>query len=228
MNPWVKLWQTTTGFDENMRNIMPFFVKKISKYINEKDTVLDIGCGPGYLEEFLSPKVNEICGLDISEKYINDCRKKFENSNCCFFPLNPDNYFDYSMLKGKLFSKVIVLSVIQYFNSIEEVKKLIVSLKPNITPGGIMIIADVVVKDGKVSDASDLFFYLLLKGKIASFIRFISFTFFSSYHKTRNTAKLLVIPLDKLKKLGEELNLENEIVKNLTIHSSRKNLILKF
>jgi SAM-dependent methyltransferase len=50
----------------------------IQEYANVRQGVLDIGCGPGYLIEYLS-KV-PYYGFDISAEYINYATRKYGDS----------------------------------------------------------------------------------------------------------------------------------------------------
>ena len=51
--------------------------KVISKFIEEKSRVLDVGCGDGVLMEFLSKnKVVDIRGLEISKEKVKKCYLK--------------------------------------------------------------------------------------------------------------------------------------------------------
>ena len=81
--------------------------KVISKFIEEKSRVLDVGCGDGILMEFLSKnKVVDIRGLEISKEKVKKCLSKglaviegdAENDLKQF----PDLSFDYVILSQTL------------------------------------------------------------------------------------------------------------------------------
>ena len=49
----------------------------ISKLINDKEKILDVGCGSGNLLDFLLKTKKTICrGIEISQSGVNDCVKK--------------------------------------------------------------------------------------------------------------------------------------------------------
>ena len=49
----------------------------ISKLINDKEKILDVGCGSGNLLDFLLKTKKAICrGIEISQSGVNDCVKK--------------------------------------------------------------------------------------------------------------------------------------------------------
>lgn len=224
---WANLWQQPNGFDNIMYDIMPYFVEQLElkTNLNPNDRILDIGCGPGYLEQFLQNKVKAMHGVDISDKYINHCESKF-NNNCTFTSLNPDNYLDFQSIKQHKYTKVIILSVIQYYKSIDEVKTLIFNLIPLVEKGGEIIIADIVVKTGKFRDTWDLFKYVLKKGHMIHFIQFALYALFSDYGKLRKTLHLLIINQEMLADMASKLKLNYEFIDNLTIHSARKNMVI--
>jgi len=54
---------------------------KIKDLIEPDSEILDIGCGTGRLEFFLSDKCRKITGIDLSEKNIKQAEKKLKRSN---------------------------------------------------------------------------------------------------------------------------------------------------
>jgi ubiquinone/menaquinone biosynthesis C-methylase UbiE len=62
-----------------------YFMKFISDYIKEGDTVVDVGCGLGLtfgmLEEFVGEK-GRIIGVDFSISALKDAKKHFEKAEC--------------------------------------------------------------------------------------------------------------------------------------------------
>ena len=49
----------------------------ISKLINDKEKILDVGCGSGNLLDFLLKTKKTICrGIEISQSGVNECVKK--------------------------------------------------------------------------------------------------------------------------------------------------------
>ena len=108
--------------------------KVISKFIEEKSRVLDVGCGDGILMEFLSKnKVVDIRGLEISKEKVKKCLSKglaviegdAENDLKQF----PDLSFDYVILSQTLQAFMNPEKVIE--NLLRVGKKVIVTI-PNI------------------------------------------------------------------------------------------------
>ena len=107
--------------------------KVISKFIDEKSRVLDVGCGDGILMEFLSKnKVVDIRGLEISKEKVKKCLSKglaviegdAENDLKQF----PDLSFDYVILSQTLQAFMNPEKVIE--NLLRVGKKVIVTI-PN-------------------------------------------------------------------------------------------------
>lgn len=57
------------------------FFQEIFFYLNKVNSsklhILDIGCGTGYLEQFLKPEKNSIVGIDVSAKLLTYAKKKY-------------------------------------------------------------------------------------------------------------------------------------------------------
>ena len=107
--------------------------KVISKFIEERSRVLDVGCGDGFLMEYLSKnKVVDVRGLEISKEKVKKCLSKglaviegdAENDLKQF----PDLSFDYVILSQTLQAFMSPENVIE--NLLRVGKKVIVTI-PN-------------------------------------------------------------------------------------------------
>ena len=95
-----------------------YFLARVGHYIPLSRTtrVLDIGSGPGNLEDAWYDKVAQIHGIDISKRYNEIARAKHaDHPNVFFHDLDPDNYLDFSSVLDKQFDVIIVMSVVQYY-----------------------------------------------------------------------------------------------------------------
>jgi ubiquinone/menaquinone biosynthesis C-methylase UbiE len=105
-----------------------------SKYINEGDKVLDLGCGNGRLLELFKTKDIIYTGVDNSEKLIEIAKKR--NPEADFFvteSLNlpfQDNYFD----------KIFCIAVLHHIPSVDFRRQFIKEAKRVLRPGGIFVI----------------------------------------------------------------------------------------
>lgn len=231
---WPDFWSREIILEkEHWRKNIELFVKSTEQILNygNSDVMLDIGCGSGLLAELLKDIVKEIHGVDISESQIKICRDKFKSeSNLFFYKLDKKDYTNLSLLKDKNFSLIIVLSVIQYYRDLDEVKKLIIEVRKRTKKGARMLIADIPIKEGIISDI-----WGLMKTAVRekSFIKPVKFLLMasssSSYRKLLSKSGLLVIPEPKLNELITELHLDAEVLSlPLTDKTNRKHLLIRF
>ena len=80
----------------------------ISKLINDKETILDVGCGSGNLLDFLLKTKKAFCrGIEISQTGVNDCVKKGLSV------IQGDANYDLDDYPNNAFSTVILSQTIQ-------------------------------------------------------------------------------------------------------------------
>jgi len=67
--------------DPKVKALYRNFFQKIFTYFKKRGTkklrILDIGCGTGYLEQYLMPEHHKIIGIDVSKKLLEIAKKKF-------------------------------------------------------------------------------------------------------------------------------------------------------
>ena len=72
------------GLDISLLSVTaPWILKHIDK--EQPKTVLDVGCGTGYLTSLISQKTNICYGIDISKRSIDIAKSKYGNKNTHFF-----------------------------------------------------------------------------------------------------------------------------------------------
>ena len=74
-------WYDGLFYDKLIAPNQDGMFRKIKNLIEPDSEVLDIGCGTGRLEFFLSDKCKKIIGIDLSEKNIVQAEKKLKKSN---------------------------------------------------------------------------------------------------------------------------------------------------
>lgn len=84
---WTEFWRQKNEFDKSMDVNYNYFLHRVTKYINpvKESMVLDIGSGPGHLEDAWFDKVKEIHGVDISERYNAAARENIKLIQMFFF-----------------------------------------------------------------------------------------------------------------------------------------------
>jgi len=106
----------------------------LSKYVNDSDKVLDLGCGNGRLSELFQGKNLDYFGVDFSERLIGIAGKKhpqlkFQVADALNLPF-PDNFFD----------KVFSIAVLHHIPSRELRLKFMIEVKRTLKPGGSLFI----------------------------------------------------------------------------------------
>lgn len=230
---WIDYWENKSIFqDTNWEKYMEIFLRSTDKLLNynNQDIILDIGCGPGYLELFLKDKVKEIHCLDISEYYLEICRKKFNlNQKLFFYKLDKANYTDLSFLETRKFSIIICLSVIQYYKDISEVEKLIKEVQRVALPGARFLIADIITKTAMFSDIWGALRTGLSEKHFLETLKVLFRARFSAYSKTRSLAGILSLSTEDLHGLIKKLELNAEVLNTqLTFQGNRKHLLIRF
>lgn len=54
-------------------------IKEFSQLFNEKSTILDLGCGSGYITKYLSDLGLNAIGIDFSSEMVNIAKKRYPN-----------------------------------------------------------------------------------------------------------------------------------------------------
>jgi 2-polyprenyl-3-methyl-5-hydroxy-6-metoxy-1,4-benzoquinol methylase len=210
-----------------------FFAAQLNKLLKLKSTdrILDYGCGPGYFSDYFARLATEkpvIDGADINSTYVALCKKKYPD--LLFFKITPDCSSNEKILKeqlsGKDFNYIVLLSIVQYFEGIKDLEKIVALVGAFLQPNGKLIIADVIDhKTSPVKDALSLFLKCLQQRKIKSFFKFIHYLFFSNYRTIVKDMPLLKVSDETLSAIAKSNNMDLVKVKGLTIHPSRNNYI---
>jgi ubiquinone/menaquinone biosynthesis C-methylase UbiE len=233
-NNWIKWWNRENVVTPDIWfNNMDTFItaSDLLLHYNSQDIILDIGCGPGYLADFLKDKVKEIHCLDTSQRYLDMCTAKFSGyNNLFFYKLPENNYLDISFLKGKRFSIIICQSVIQYYKDSDEVKNLITEVQRIAWPGTRFLIADI-----PITTSMALHVYGLLKGACRK-KRLLEISKMLLHMVTNENDRkaylslgLLTFSGDELNRLISRLNLDAEVLHNrLTVNENRRHILIRF
>lgn len=229
---WDSFWKDQKqSFNDVMRISTTYFAIQLEKLfaIKPGNEILDYGCGPGFLADYLETKKILITGADINPLFIEQSKKNHPAS--LFMHITTDAAVNKKIfeenIKAKKFDFIVLLSITQYFRNGEEVANVISMLLPYLKENGKVIIADVI--DPNTSSRSDVVSVLLhcvKNGKAMAFFRFMFYLFFSSYRKLTKNVKLLRLSALFMAEVANRNLLNCKQVKGLTIHSSRTNYIL--
>lgn len=229
---WSEFWQQKNDFDESMIDNYQFFLSKVESYVqpDASSRVLDIGSGPGHLEDAWHNRVAEIHGLDISERYNQIALSKHNNHPHVFFHhLKPDDFLNFSFLGNKKFDIIIVMSVLQYYPDKEKVKELLKTIQQFAAPGAKLLLCDLVVHEGMLKDLMSILWESLWKGRLFSMLQFLFKLRFSKYYQIKKKEGFLVIREEEWSSLLHELQLQFEFLQEpITLQKDRKTIKVHF
>ena len=231
---WEDYWKDSpAGFNEIMYQSTVYFGNQLVKNfpVSTSDSILDYGCGPGFLVDYLEKTNARIHGMDISETYIKMCQEKFKaNQNLSF---SVTKSYDFEELRRiiieKKVNKVIILSILQYYQTHEQVEELVLSLQKIAKEQPFTcILADIIPENHQfLADVMNLVKNALKDGYSLKFVNFILFALFSDYRKVKKNG-FLTIDYPFFENLGKKNNIKMEKIDDLTIHSSRYNVLMSF
>ena len=228
---WIDYWNKDSIFRPLMKSSAGFFIEKTQPILgyNKNDILLDYGCGPGFLEQHLKDRIAEIHGVDTALAMIAECRRKFASrDSLAFYELDQSNYTDLSFLPRHHYTKIICLSVIQYFRKIEDVASLIRNIQRVAAPGALFLIADIPVRSNIIFDTGALLKTARSEKIIGKALKFLIQSRFSEYYKMRSSKGLLNISHEALEQIINHMNLNAELINvPLTYNHRRTHLLIR-
>ena len=231
---WETFWKNNpTGFNDTMCQSTLYFASQLDKKIpiEATDRILDIGCGPGFLTSYLIDKCEFIFGTDISTSYIADNKSKFNaQKNVEFSTSKPYDFTAYTdIITQHKINRVVVLSVLQYYENKQQIKDLLMALKA--CKGNqkfSCLLADIIpTKHSALSDIKDIISHARKEGYTFKFLKFLGYAIFSNYRKIKSIGMLQVDP-SFFTQLGKDLKIDVTIMKNITLHSDRYSVLINF
>ncbi len=221
-----RLWEINSGL----------FFKQLSCLLefNKNDTVLDIGCGSGYTEVYLSPLVKHVYAVDVSEQFVEICSRRCKDkANVTVGFIDKNDYTNLEHFGGS-FSIFLCVSVVQYYKNIKEVEALILSAKKIASPGAKMLIEDLPLKrrvTGFMWDAASSFFMSLKGGYLwvllcTALKRWAGITGYKSFC---DKSQHLYFTVQELEDLIDRLRLNARIIKKTgSVYANRLSLLIQF
>jgi 2-polyprenyl-3-methyl-5-hydroxy-6-metoxy-1,4-benzoquinol methylase len=231
-NPWIKFWNEQHVFppvflEKNMR-IFYAESNRILSY-DQNDVILDIGCGPGLLEDFLLPVVKRIVALDTSANFIHENNDRFNAPDRLTFIQLGDEYTDLSFMPEATFTKVICLSVVQYYRSVNEIITLIDQTRRLVQPAGKMLIADIPVTTSIFNDLINLIKTAFRERMMIATLGFLFRARLGAYHQMQNQQGLLRLSATDLRKVCDAVPDDTQILhQRMSLNPNRTHLLISF
>lgn len=229
---WSHFWKNPKhSFDKVMKISTTFYASEMEKLFQLKptDKVLDYGCGPGFLVDYLADLHISVTGTDINKSYVE--QNKINHPDSLFLHLSSDAHVNKEtfekQLMGTEFDFVVLLSITQYLENETELDAIINNLRSYIKKTGKLIIADVIDSDtSAVRDAISLLLHCTKSGQPVVFFKFIIYLMFSDYRRLSKEVKLLKLSEQSIRQIAERNMMDWSKINDLTIHPSRTNYIL--
>lgn len=230
-SPWKEFWSDQTTFDNDLlKRSIDVFLEHTETLMDYSpgDKVLDVGCGPGFLLEALAPRVQQVCGLDVSEKYVSECRGRLSQFGNVRVEQLGEDYTDLSFLGDQTFDKIICLSVVQYYRQKSDVRALMAAVKGVATPGARFLIADISVETGLFADILSLLRSALRERMFKETLRLLGRAQFGKYARLRRSVGLLQFDREELVQMARAENLEAELITSrLTVNENRSHIMIR-
>ncbi len=112
-------------------------IKTIKPFLTKEKNILDIGCGSGTLDFYLSSRCNYIKGIDISTKAINTCKYSAQNLKITNTEFQVA-IFPETLIEKENFDIVLCIEIIEH---VAEERKAIKNINKYLKKGGIAIIS---------------------------------------------------------------------------------------
>lgn len=232
MSTWLDFWQNENEFDDSMTTNYAYFLARVEQYVTLTPTmrVLDIGSGPGNLEDAWHNRVGELHGLDISKRYNAMVRAKHANHpNVHVHDIAADDYLNFAPVAGRQFDLIVVMSVVQYYRNATEVEQLLTNIKSLAAPGAKALICDLIVEEGVLGDVVSILGRSLRQGKLFQMLGLLFRLRFSDYYTVRQQNGFLIVPEREWLLMCQRLRLNARFVEEpLTMQQERKNLLIEF
>ena len=230
-SPWKEFWSDQSTFDnELLKRSVDVFLGNSESVMDysPNDKVLDVGCGPGFLLEALAPRVQQVCGVDVSEKYVSECRTRLGHLDNVRVEQLGEDYTDLSFLGTQTFDKIVCLSVIQYYRQKSDVRDLMAAVKMVANPGALFLIADISIETGLLADIMSLFRSALRERMFKETIKLLGRAQFGKYARLRRSVGLLKFDREELIHMARAENLDAELVtKPLTVNDNRSHILIR-
>lgn len=123
-------------FSRNLTSRKEIYQKLLSEHLKDDMTVLDFGCGPGFLTQYVAREVNRIVGVDVSQGVIECAKVLSKRSNINYITNTKP---DLSLFKDNTFNFVYSFAVFQHLDD-EHFIKYISEFKRILKPNGKLVI----------------------------------------------------------------------------------------
>jgi cyclopropane fatty-acyl-phospholipid synthase-like methyltransferase len=124
------------SFEEVTRSRIAIYESLLKQYLNLQDTVLDYGCGPGFMAKAVSGGVKEVTGIDISSGAVACARILNSGPNIEYHVAERATFESFGK---KNFDTIYSYAVVQHVTD-EILVQILISCRELIRPGGRLLL----------------------------------------------------------------------------------------
>lgn len=139
MRPTDTFWDNRSKkYNDNIQNHNAYYEKRIQKtksLLKETDVVLDFACATGEIGLDIAAHVQQVHGIDLSEKMIELAKKKARDRQIDNISFSRADAFD-QRLVSQSFSAIMAFNI---FHLLDDAPKVLNRLHDLLAPGGFLI-----------------------------------------------------------------------------------------
>ncbi len=197
MPNWIDYWNQEDAMSGRLWQAQAdFFVRRLLKVLpfGPDDVLLDIGCGNGLVTAALAPRVREAHGADTSSARVREASERCAAAqNLHFHVLPPERYLDIHELPLPKVTRILCVSVVQYYKSLDELRLLVANAKKLAAPGCRMLVADLLIDYNLYKDITGVLLGGVLSGTFFAKLREVLSGSHNLYARTRAHNPVLTV-----------------------------------
>ncbi|WP_344854066.1 amino acid adenylation domain-containing protein, partial [Pedobacter jeongneungensis] len=129
-----------------MKEFVTNVLEKIKPHLSSSNTVLEVGCGSGLIMFELAPLVSSYVGTDISNEVLKICKHDIEAGKFKNIELKELNAQEIDQFGEATFDVIIANSVIQYFPSLDYLRRFLLKCVNLLSENGVLFLGDIMDK----------------------------------------------------------------------------------
>jgi 2-polyprenyl-3-methyl-5-hydroxy-6-metoxy-1,4-benzoquinol methylase len=230
---WFRFWKGRVAhFDSVMEISTLAAARRLDQYFGFRKShdVLDFGCGPGFLVKYFLQKDVKVTGIDINQDVIVKNRLHFPQAQFIHMDEGITSLREAmnEALGKKRFDFIILLSVVQYFDTADSVNKVVHLLQHLLKPSGRIIIADVYnSQTSRVRDGFAALLECIRHARGFAFLRFVLSILGREYRTIARRQPLLIVDEVMIEKIANANGLQWKKLPRMTVHPSRASYELR-
>ena len=230
---WIEYWNRQNAMTGDLWTAQAaFFVRQVCKELpfQAHDVLLDVGCGAGHVTAMLAPMVQHAYGADTSAHCVEQAASSHAAiPNLRFLQLPPEDYTALDKMPLSGVTRILCVSVLQYYKSPDEIRSLVHNAKAIAAPGCRMLLADLLVDYALWKDVAGVLLGGLASGTFLAKLKELVSGNHSVYKATRSQNPVLTLGRDVIPGIAAAEGLKCRFIPaNLTGNYFRAHALLEF